>query len=149
MKQFKSALPEIKLKYQPTEYRKTKISRSEDAFTVLSQLYDTDTIEYFETSIALFLNRANNTIGWIQLSSGGMSCTIIDPKILFATALKCGASSMILSHNHPSGNLQPSTSDINLTKKVVEIGKLMEIPLLDHLIVTNEGFKSMADDGLL
>ena len=67
MKQFKSALPEIKLKYQPTEFRKTKISRSEDAFVVLSQLYDIDTIEYFETSIALFLNRANNTIGWLQL----------------------------------------------------------------------------------
>ena len=85
----------------------------------------------------------------LEVSTGGMSGTVADPKLIFAAALKAGASGMILSHNHPSSNLQPSDADILLTKKVKAGGELLEISVLDHLIVTSEGYFSFADEGLL
>lgn len=97
----------------------------------------------------VFLNRANESLGWFKISSGGTACAIIDAKVLFATALQCGASAFILSHNHPSGNLTPSEPDIKLTRDLNQIGKLLTLNMLDHLIVAPEGFYSFADQGLL
>lgn len=105
MKTYKSNMPEITLKHKTGNYKKTKISTSLDAFQVLLELYDDDTVDYKETAYALFLNKANNTIGWMKISEGSTSSTIIDQKIIVATALKCNASGIILSHNHPSGQL--------------------------------------------
>lgn len=147
MKEYKTALPELTLKYNSGDQRKTKITSSADANIVLKNLYDADTLEYIETCIALFLNRANNTIGWLKVSQGGITGTIIDQRIIFATALKCGASGIIISHNHPSGQLTPSRQDLQLTAKIVEAGKLLQIPILDHLIITAEGYISLADEG--
>ena len=78
-----------------------------------------------------------------------MSGTVADPKLIFAAALKACASSIILAHNHPSGNLKPSQSDIDLTRKLKDGGKLLEIQMLDHIIVTTEGYYSFADEGLV
>jgi DNA repair protein RadC len=97
----------------------------------------------------LFLNRANMIISKKQISSGGMAGTVVDPKIIFKAALDEKASSIILCHNHPSGNIQPSEEDKKLTKKIIEAGKVLEIAVLDHVIVAHSGFFSFADEGLL
>jgi DNA repair protein RadC len=97
----------------------------------------------------IFLNRANLVLGKKQISMGGMSGTIADPRMIFKAALDQKAVSIILCHNHPSGNNQPSSSDIQLTKNISEAGKLLEINVLDHIIVTQHGFYSFADEGLL
>ena len=97
----------------------------------------------------LLLNRANKVLGIYEVSTGGMSGTVADPKLIFATALKACASSIILSHNHPSGNLKPSNADLQLTQKVKEGGKLLDIEVYDHIILTTEGYYSFADEGQL
>jgi DNA repair protein RadC len=83
------------------------------------------------------------------ISRGGISGTVADPKLIFAAALKASASSIILAHNHPSGSLKPSEADIRLTKKLKEGGLYLEIPVLDHIILSKEGYYSFADEGLL
>ena len=80
---------------------------------------------------------------------GGVSSTVVDSKVIFSFALESLASGIILSHNHPSGNLKPSNSDIRLTKKLVDAGKIMEVPILDHIIVGDNDYFSFADEGLL
>ena len=147
MKIYKSDMPEITLKYKTGNYKKTKISTSLDAFQVLLELYEDDTVDYKETAYALFLNKANNTIGWMKISEGGTSATIIDQKIIFATALKCNASSIILSHNHPSGQLRASDEDRKMTERIVSIGCILGIEVLDHVIVCRSGYYSMNDEG--
>ena len=147
MKTYKTNMPEITLKYKTGNYKKTKISTSLDAFQVLLQLYDDDTVDYKETAFVLFLNKANNTIGWMKISEGGTSATVIDPKMIFATALKCNASGIILSHNHPSGQLRASDEDRKMTSNLATIGYIMGIEVLDHVIVCRSGYYSMNDEG--
>ena len=137
------------LNYKACNYKKTKISTSRDAFQVLLQLYDEDTVDYRETAFVLFLNKANNTIGWMKISEGGTSATVIDPKMIFATALKCNASGIILSHNHPSGQLRASDEDRKMTSNLATIGYIMGIEVLDHVIVCRSGYYSMNDEGLM
>ena len=95
----------------------------------------------------LLLTRANEVIRPVQVSQGGVSGTIADPKMIFKFAIEHLASAIILIHNHPSGNLTPSQADIELTKKMKDAGKLLEIPVLDHLIFTNATYYSFADEG--
>jgi DNA repair protein RadC len=97
----------------------------------------------------LLLNRANQIISRERLSSGGSSATVVDVKMFFKVALDARASGVIAVHNHPSGNLQPSQSDLDLTKKLVSAGQMLELPVLDHLIVSDRGYYSFADSGLL
>lgn len=96
----------------------------------------------------IILNRANKVLKKKSISSGGISGTVADPKVIFKIALENGASSIILIHNHPSGNTKPSEADIKLTRKMKEAGILLEIPVLDHLIFTDNGYLSFADEGL-
>lgn len=149
MKYFKGKLPELKLVYKTGEEKRFKVSSSKDAYKGLKELYDLDIIEYCECSVVLYLNRANNTLGWKLISQGGISGTVIDPKIIYATALQCGASAIILSHNHPTGTLLPSDADKRVTKTIVDAGKLFDIQVLDHLIVTKDGYYSFKDEGLM
>jgi DNA repair protein RadC len=88
-------------------------------------------------------------LGIFEVSSGGITGTVADPKLIFVAALKSGACGLVLSHNHPSGNLQPSQADIELTKRIKEGGKLLDIQLLDHLIITSEGYCSFSDEGII
>ncbi len=97
----------------------------------------------------VYLNRAHLVIKTQQISQGGVSGTLVDPKLIFKHALNQLASAIVLVHNHPSGQLNPSEADIRLTKKLVAAGKLMEIPVIDHLIFTNSGYFSFADEGLI
>ncbi|MFN8166698.1 MAG: DNA repair protein RadC [Bacteroidia bacterium] len=126
--------------------QKQKITSSSDAAEIFQPLLGDLLHEEFWV---LFLNRANLVLNKQQISTGGMSGTVADPRIIFKAALDQKAVSIILCHNHPSGNLQPSQSDIQLTKNLFEAGKVLEIMVLDHLIVTQGGFYSFADEGLL
>ena len=149
MKTYKENLPEITLKYKSGEQKKVKISKSKDSFDIMRLFFDQDTLELTESVIALFLNRSNNTIGWLKVSQGGLNGTIVDIRLILATALKCAASGMILAHNHPSGNKQPSDNDIKITTKLKDAGNIMDIRLLDHLIITETEYFSMADEVLI
>lgn len=126
-----------------------KISHSKDAYNVLLESWDDNRLELLEQFKVMFTNRAQKVLGILEVSTGGISGTVADPKLIFAAALKAAACGMILAHNHPSGNLQPSQADITLTKKLSEAGKLLEIQVLDHIILTSEGYYSFADEGLL
>lgn len=97
----------------------------------------------------LMLNRANKIIERQKISQGGMAGTVIDVKIVFRKALEAKASSIILCHNHPSGNISPSKSDIEITKKLYNAGKTMDISILDHIILTDHDYFSFADKGMI
>lgn len=126
-----------------------KIATSRDAFNILKQTWDESKIEFIEQFRVILTNRAQKVLGIVEVSTGGVSGTVADPKIIFAAALKANASGLLMAHNHPSGNLHPSQSDIDLTRKMKEGGKLLEIQVLDHIIITTEGYYSFADEGLL
>lgn len=126
--------------------RRPKITSSKDAYEqIRSYLMDLPHEEFW----ILLLTRSNEVIRPVQISQGGISGTVADPKIIFKSALEHLASSMILVHNHPSGNLKPSEADKELTRRLVTSGKLLDIPILDHLIVSELGYLSFADEGLL
>ncbi len=144
-------MAEIQLTYR-TDVKpsmRPKISGSKDAFNVLLENWDKSRIEFVEQFKAMLLNRANKVLGIFEVSSGSSTGTIADPKLIFAAAIKANACGIILAHNHPSGNLNPRQADIDLTRKMREGGKFLEIQLLDHLIVTIEGYYSFADEGTL
>ena len=149
MTEYKALLPEITLKYKTGSEKKVKINTSRDAYNLLKCFYDMDLLELTETFLVVFLNRSNNTLGWMRLSTGGIAGTVVDIKLIFATALKCAASGIILSHNHPSGNMLPSHEDERTTQKIKQAGLLFDISLLDHIIMGVEDgqFYSMADEG--
>lgn len=142
---------EIQLSYKPKikPSDRPKITCSRDASEILRASWDTGKLELLEQFKILLTNRANKVLGILEISSGGVSGTVADPKLIFASALKAGASGIILSHNHPSGNLNPSQADLDLTRKIKEGGKLLEIQVLDHIILTAENYYSLADEGLL
>lgn len=148
-KQFQVAEIQLSYKSNVKPSMRPKISRSKDACDVLKSNWDESRIELIEQFKVMFTNRANKVLGIFELSTGGIAGTVADPKLIFVGALKAGASGIILAHNHPSGNLTPSQADIDLTRKVKEGGRLLEINVLDHLIITSEGYYSFADEGLL
>jgi DNA repair protein RadC len=125
---------------------KDKIGGSKDAFQVLQlKLEDLPHEEFW----VMLLNRANKVIDIKLIGRGGVSSTVVDSKVIFSFALESLASGIILAHNHPSGNLKPSNSDIRLTKKLVDAGKILEVPILDHIIVGDNDYFSFADEGLI
>lgn len=142
---------EIKVIYRPKfkASERPRICCSKDIYEILYQNWDMNKMELQEQFKVILLNRGNKVLGIFEVSTGGIAGTIADPKLIFGTALKGGASSIILAHNHPSGNLKPSQADINLTRKIKNGGELLDVAVLDHLIVTAEGFYSFADEGLV
>jgi DNA repair protein RadC len=126
--------------------KKKKISSSEKAFDALHPVLSDKTYEEFWV---LLLDRANQIIRKVNISEGGMSGTVADPKKIFKIALDNNATSIILAHNHPSNSLKPSHNDIQLTKKIMEAGKVLEISVLDHLIIGNDKYFSFADESLI
>ena len=124
--------------------KRLRITNSNSAFQALAPILSDLPHEEFWI---LYLNRANEVIGKEQLSAGGTAGTVVDLKIFFKKALDARASSVIAAHNHPSGNLQPSEADIALTQRLYQSGKLLDLPLLDHLIISERGYYSFADEG--
>lgn len=125
---------------------KKQITKSSDVFELLApQLGDLPYEEFW----VLFLNRSNRLIEKHKISKGGISGTVTDVRIILRHAIELQASSMIVCHNHPSGGLTPSQTDKDITQKLSEAGKIMDVKLVDHLIVTDTSFFSFADEGLL
>ncbi len=122
------------------------IGSSQSAFEVLRPYFQD--LQHEEFWI-IHLNRANRVLVCENLSKGGIAGTVVDPKLVFKRALELQSSSIILAHNHPSGNLRPSQEDINITKKLTEGGKILDINIFDHLILSDYQYFSFADDGLL
>ena len=122
-----------------------KVTNSKDAFNVILSMWNKDNIELLEEFKVLFLNRANEVLGIHTLSKGGISGTVVDIRLLFAIALKSAASSIILVHNHPSGNLNPSQADIQLFNKIKEVSIFLDINVLDNLIISKDDYYSCND----
>ncbi|HEX4849793.1 MAG TPA: JAB domain-containing protein [Puia sp.] len=129
--------------------QRPKVTSSDAAYKIFLQTWDINKIELVEEFKVMLLNRANKVMSVFCVSSGGVTGTVADPKIIFAAALKRAACNIILCHNHPSGELSPSKADEELTNKMVGGGKFLDIKVLDHLIVSSEGYFSFADQGLL
>lgn len=124
-----------------------KVTTSSDAYHLLKQNWDENKIEFVEQFKVLFLNRANKALAIYELSTGGVTGTVADPKLVFAAALKINVCNIILCHNHSSGNVKPSVADEQLTHKIKKAGKYLDLPVIDHLIITNENYYSFADEG--
>lgn len=127
---------------------KIPILSNSDAVSALRDIYPVD-IGFREAFIVMHLNKQNVVIGYQTISIGGYSSTVVDVKMIFAAALKCGASAIILCHNHPSGNLAVSTQDKAITAKIKDICKLFDIDLLDHVILTDDDYTSFANKMIL
>lgn len=140
-------LAEINVSYSTKNKDKEKVTSSLKAYEIVLKNWSLDTIELQEEFKILLLNNANQVLGIYAMSKGGITGTVVDIRLLFAVALKCNAIGIILAHNHPSGKLIASDCDLVLTKKIKSGAEILDIRLHDHLIVTKNGYYSMADDG--
>ncbi len=140
---------EIEISYHPVirPSERITITCSADADKLFRRIWG-QPIELRESFYALFLNRANKVLGYYLISVGGITGTVVDPRVVFQAALKASATSILLAHNHPSGNAAPSDADLELTRKLKDAGKILEITVLDHIILLTEGYTSMADEGV-
>jgi DNA repair protein RadC len=125
------------------------IRNSFDAYQIIKSHWDECKINLLEQSKLLLLNNACKVLAICELSSGGITGTVVDVRTVFQVALKANATSVILSHNHPSGSLKASNADKQVTQKIAAAGQLLDIKLFDHLIISSEGYFSFADNGEL
>lgn len=145
----KSFAKEIQAKYvKKDDVRNQKITSSKDLVDFVRKVYPVQ-IDYREAFMCVYLNRSNNTVGFSVISIGGISGTLVDPKVVFQHALLCNASSIIMVHNHPSGILKASDADKKVTKKIQQGGKILDIDILDHIIVTETEYYSFNDEDIL
>ena len=128
---------------------KTPIISSQSAADYLRTVWNHDTLELLEEFYVICLDSSNSPMGWIRVSSGGLDATSVDPRLIFAVALKAAATGIIVAHNHPSGGLTPSEEDKRVTKRLKEGANLLAIRFLDHIILTGDSAFSFADNGLL
>ena len=142
-------LCEVKISYEPL-YKVSelpKISSSNNAVEYMRKFWED--IQHVEKAYIILLSRANRILGYKLISQGGLSGTVIDPKIVFQAALKANASAIILAHNHPSGNLKASKADEQITKKIKQGSKILDLVFFDHIIITKDNYFSFADENLL
>ncbi|WP_206538810.1 JAB domain-containing protein [Aquimarina macrocephali] len=146
-----SKVSEVKLTYanKVKACDRVKIKWSKDAAILFKESWDYDTIDAFETFKAMYLNRANQVLGIVTISTGGIAAALADPTKVFCGAIKCLAAGIILCHNHPSGSLMPSDVDKKLTERMKHAGEILGITILDHVIISREGYRSMTDQGEL
>ncbi|WP_255478836.1 JAB domain-containing protein [Rufibacter sp. XAAS-G3-1] len=143
------AIPQIKLSYKLDQPASSlmRVTCSADVEKAFRASWDEDNIEFVEEFKVMFLNRGNRILGICEISKGGYSGTVADPKLILSAALLTACSGIILAHNHPSGQLKPSAADLTLTNKMKQGAELLDMVLLDHLILTKEGHYSFADEG--
>lgn len=140
---------EIKVSYSTKQVDKVKLTSCREVFEFIISKWNLDIIEFQEECKIILVNRANFVLGIYDLSKGGITGTVVDIRVVLCVALKCNASGIILVHNHPSGNLKPSEADKIITKKLKDACSLLEISLIDHLIISRNGFFSFVQDGLI
>jgi len=140
-------IAEIELKYTPNKYSTVQILNAVDCVPIFRDVWNKDGLEYYEEFKIMYLNRANEILGIYHHSKGGLNAVFFDVRMIFQAALKANASSIIVVHNHPTGNLKPSNEDIAMAKKIKDAGNLLSITLLDSIILSKDGFVSMISDG--
>lgn len=140
---------EIKLSYSRKGNCERSISTSMDAVEVFRAHFDAEEMDYRESFFALYLNQANKVLGIKKISESGISSTLVDVRIVMQAALLCNASGIIVAHNHPSGNLTPSSADIHMTMQIKEAAKVLGFSLLDHVILTSDSHFSFANNGMM
>ena len=139
----------MELSYKPKFKNIYKVVSSEDAYKYLLPTYKEGTICYKEYFKVLFLNQASQVLGYTLISEGGITETCADVRVIMQAALLTNSVAIILAHNHPSGNLKPSRQDMEITKQVKDAAQIMRIKILDHIILTDTGYYSFADEGEL
>ena len=142
---------EIQVSYRP-KYKASErpvVKTAKEAYQVLIRNWDLSKIHFQEQFYVLLLNTGGRVIGISQISTGGKAATIADPKIIFSIALKAQATSIVVAHNHPSENLKPSSADLYLTRRLVEAGKMLDLLVVDHLIISRNKYYSFGDEGLI
>jgi len=146
-----SCLSEVEIIYKTKvkSVDRKKISKSSDAYEVFMNCFDMNVIEHHEEMKLILLNRANQVLGWAKISQGGLIGTVVDRKIVLQLALTSNASSIVLCHNHPSGNLRPSEADEKMTKQLIKAASTHNINILDHIIITKDSHYSFAENGML
>ena len=140
---------EVELTYKSTSKTRSKIYSSEDAYKVLLPTYKEGAICYKEYFKVLFLNQSSQVLGYTLISEGGITDTTVDVRVILQAALLTNSVAIILAHNHPSGSMKPSRQDMEITKQVKDAARFMRITVTDHLILTDEGYYSFADEGQL
>lgn len=142
---------EIKLSYKNKTSLKSrkKIQNSRDAYEYLACIFDNDTIDYKESFKVLYLNRAHHVIGYTSISEGGLDSTCVDVRNIMQGALLANAAAIILAHNHPSGEKRPSVHDIEITRKISNAGKILDITVADHIIITRNSYYSFSDENYM
>lgn len=147
---FDSAVTEIKVSYttniKPSE--RYQVKSSQDIYQLLLSRYE-NFMEHHEEIWAVYLNRSNKVLGVSKISQGGVSETTCDPKLVIQIALKANASSIIVTHNHPAGSVEPSEADKRVTRKIKSACEFLDMQLLDHVIISHSNYYSFADSGLL
>ena len=148
---FPSRIAELKVSYsrRVKDADRIKITSSDDAVEVLRARWKKNRIQYVEEFKVLLLDRGNRVLGIHNVSQGGQAGCVVDPKIIFGAALKANAASILGFHNHPSGQCFPSPADHKITQKLKEAGQILDLPLLDHIILTQSEYYSFADYGVL
>ncbi|SRR5258706_14090815 len=143
-------ISEIIVQYRPKKANRPKITTSYEAMTIARHFFPVDTIELQERFVVMYLNRANRVIGVYPVSTGGITGTVANIRLILAVALKTAATAIILVHNHPSGNLIPSSADTELTRRIKDGASYMAVRVTDHLILSpDETYYSFAEDGIL
>lgn len=148
MSNMNSTLNLYELRKLQTNFPNEKITTADEAAKFIRQFYSDD-IDIWESFFILLLNNAGRTIGYAKISQGGITGTVADIRIIAKYAVDSLATSIILAHNHPSGNLKPSQADINLTQKAKKGLDILDITVLDHIILTSDSHYSFADQGML
>ncbi len=138
---------EVELTYKPQVKNKYKVMSAKDAYSILLPTFKDGTITYREYFKVLFLNNACDLLGYTLISQGGLTNTMADVRIILQAALLTNATSIILAHNHPSGNLKPSREDIALTENIKKAAQLLCISVIDHIIMSEDSYYSFSDEG--
>ncbi|MBC7425706.1 MAG: JAB domain-containing protein [Bacteroidia bacterium] len=142
---------EISVSYRPAIANKPVMVSALDAYVLFKPFFNEETISLQEDFMVMYLNKANRVLGIYPMSKGGITSTTVDIRLIFAIALTTAATGIILAHNHPSGNLKASRADIDLTHRIKDAAKILDIALLDHLIISpvEKDYFSFADAGVL
>lgn len=140
---------EVSVKYNKTKIKPKKIRSAQDAVDVARYMFNENMLGCQEQIVLLCLDSACQVIAYRVISTGSISAAILEPKMVFTIALQCFATSIILLHNHPTGNTEPSREDIAITRQIAEAGKILEIKLLDHVIIADDEHTSLAERGLI
>ncbi len=151
MKRRHNLLSEISVTYNPCLKSSCIISNTNEAYKAFLPFFPSETIQLQERFLVMYLNRSNKVLGIYPVSIGGITGTVADPRLILGVAVKVAATGMILAHNHPSGSTKPSQADFDITMKIKEASRYLDIKVLDHLIVSFEegAYYSMAESGVL